>query len=765
MSTREIAMKLHRIASGKAGASDTVSSAATAVYCALLANIVLAGEFAPLGVVSAAFGGKRMIFALLGAILGYVASFTPGSAIYCAALLVAAGFKGILMKKSRRLAEKAVPFVNGGAVLVCSLPKMFSEGIDAYAAAALVCQALTVGAVSAVVSRMDAAVSSRSGPALTENETAALCAAAAMGLCGLTAIWPAAFNPFDSLAVACVLWAGVQGGAMAGMAAGSTFGGLFALMTGSPFYMLPLSVGGMAAGLMRRTGKAAAVTGMLVLCALSLAVCGADDITLIYTLELLTGCAVLLLIPDGVLRRAGNAVFSRNTETSCDKRAAAGLYNAGKGLSEAAECITAVSDRLKKVNSENAAWVYEAASGSVCARCGLKNTCWTENYSDTMNSLSVLTPALTRFGRISRDDLPAEFAADCPKSAEMAAAINRFYGEFALKRATDDYAFQMRGMLAKQFKGLADIVMELSADLGENGGYDRMAGRRAYDVFSGEFLRADECVCLLDSRKRMTLEVTGDEEIAGVDMDKLMERIEEALGRRFRKPQIIPLTGGNVKLIFRERTEYRLDTAASGIPANGEKISGDQRCVFNHNGSGICIISDGMGSGSLASVESKMTVTLMHRLICAGFSYESALSVVNWSLMVKGSDERLATADLLSVDMYTGAAKIMKAGAPSTFVKHGNDVKEMSFPSVPVGILSDTGADSRTFRLSPGDVVVMVSDGALYGDNGWIMREISAANDDIAALADSLAARAKARRPSNEDDDITVLCARLAKAD
>lgn len=762
MSAKELTLKIKRIAIHSEKVKETAISALTAVTFAAISNITVLAEFSPLGVCACVIGRKRGVFALFGAIAGYVLSFTAGSAIYCGALIAGTGIRLMISLKNRRLADRLSPLICGGSMLLCGMLRIIPE-ISPYTLIALICEAFACFSFAWLLQRADNIVFSKTKAVFTETDKVIFCVCFSAALCGLSGMLGFSFNIIRPIILCAVMWTGLYGGISGATASGITSGTIITLMTGSPFFFIPLSVGGMVSAIVKRTGKAAAVTGMLVLSAVSLSLCKVSDQTLIYTLEALSACTLLLVIPDTVLKRMGDTAFPLTGETVTDRRAAVGLYNAGKGLSEAADCISAVSEKLKAVNTGNINWVYESASDSVCTRCGLKNTCWNENYSATMDRLSLITPVLNRFGRISKDDMPSDFTSDCPKTPEMAAAINRFYGEFSLKKATDEYAFQMRGMLAQQFKGLADIIMELSGDIGESGGCDRAASRRVSDVFSNECLQTEECVCVTDRRNRMTVEIVCDSATASSVNDKLISRIENAVGRHLNKPKIQFMQGGLTKLILREKTEYRLETAAFTLAANDEIVSGDQKCIFNHGGNGICLISDGMGSGSLAAVESKMTVTLLHRLICAGFSYESALSVVNWSLMVKGSEERLATADLLSVDLFTGVARLIKAGAAPSFLKHGDKVTEISFPSMPVGILTKTVTDSRSLKLSENDLVVMVSDGALYEDNGWIIREISNAKGDISALADSLLKRAKARRPSNEDDDITVLCARLVK--
>lgn len=759
MSTRELAIRLRRSWNG--ARKEALLSGGTALYCALLSGITLADVYAPLGVAAVAFSGKRGIFAALGALCGYMLFYTPNSLLYCAALLVAYGIRSLFFLRSRRISDKAAPILASVTVLLSGIPRLIHPTDLRYEVIALAAETVVVSAAVLLLARVEVAL--HTGRSFSEDGVFG-CVAVALGLCGAAGLWTGSVNPFHGILCAAVLWTGLYGGVSAGASAGCVCGGLLALSTGCPFFVLPLSLGSVMAGLLSRHGKAAAVIGFLVCCAGSLALSGVDDNTLVFTLEVLSGCVLLLLVPDRWLEKWGLFVFRCPEESVTDKQASLALLNAGKGLTDAADCMVAVSERMRSVNSGDPAWVCESASEVVCARCGLKNHCWNENYEGTMARLNAVMPLLTRFGRISRDDLPGDFTADCPRSAEMAASLNRFYGEYALKKSTDAYAFQMRGLLAEQFRGLGEIVKDLSGDLALGAVRDRAAARRVMDVFALECLRVDRCDCFLDRGKRIRLEIEGDKELSFTDLDKLLPRLEEAVGRRLYKARV-QQTGDRVSLLFRERTEYRLETAVAGTAAGGGAVSGDQQVVFDHGGVSVCLLSDGMGCGNRAAVESRMTVTLLKRLICAGFSYDSAIRVVNWALMVKDGEERLATVDLLSVDLYTGSASLWKAGAAPSFLCHGKEVRELSFPSLPIGILNQAGQDNRTLRLSEGDLLVMVSDGALYGDNEWLRREIPTAGDNLNQFADSLLRRAAARRPSQEEDDVTVLCARLVKCD
>ncbi len=757
MSTREMAVKLRHSFSG--ARRETLLSGGAALYGMLLSGITMMGVYAPFGGAVVALTGKRGIFAFVGALCGYMLFYTPNSLLYGAALLIGFGLSRLLAIRGRRIAEKSAPWVASVATFLCGIPRVIGTDNLSYEVLALVCQSITVAATALLLLRVDACTDM--GHALPQ-ERILFAAAIGLGLCGLSGLLPGRFDPVHLLIGGTVLWAGLHGGVAAGGVLGGVCGGMLSLMEETPFLLFPLCLGGVLSGLLFKRGKAYAVTVYLVCLAGSLSLCGVEDKTLIYTLELLGGCVLLLLLPESLLNRLGHLAFPGEETEESDRRISRQLLQAGKGLTDAADCIVAVSDRIRKVNGDDPAWVCESASEAVCSRCGLKNHCWNGDYSATMDRLSSTLPLLQRFGRLHATDLPTDFTADCPRASEMAVALSRFYGEYTLKRSTDDYAFRMRGLLAEQFRGLGNIVTDLSGELSRGVTRDRVAARRLLDVFTGECLRITRCDCFLDNRGRMTVETEGDGELLGLNMNRFLPRMEEALGRRLNKPVVIS-RGETVRLDFREKAEYMLETAVAESAANGGKVSGDRQTVFEHDGSCLCLISDGMGSGSGAAVESRMTVSLLKRLIGAGFSCESAIHTVNWALMVKGGEERLSTVDLLSVDLYTGNSMLWKAGAAPSFLLHGGEVKELSFPSMPIGILNEVQEESRSLRLQEGDILVMVSDGALQEDSDWLRRELMSSSHDLDDLAVSLLRRAKARQPTGEEDDITVLCARLCR--
>ena len=164
-----------------------------------------------------------------------------------------------------------------------------------------------------------------------------------------------------------------------------------------------------------------------------------------------------------------------------------------------------------------------------------------------------------------------------------------------------------------------------------------------------------------------------------------------------------------------------------------------------------------MGSGGRAAVDSAMTCGLLMRMLRCGFAFDAALKLVNAALLVKSSDESLATLDVVRLNLFNGQVELFKAGAAPTFVRRNGMTGAIACSSLPVGILKGVCCEKRTLTLGKGDILVQVSDGVIGEDYEWIGSVLELWRDGTAAeLAEKIAAEAVRRRIDGHEDDITV---------
>ena len=214
-----------------------------------------------------------------------------------------------------------------------------------------------------------------------------------------------------------------------------------------------------------------------------------------------------------------------------------------------------------------------------------------------------------------------------------------------------------------------------------------------------------------------------------------------------------------------ERTLYSVETATVQHSCKGQKVCGDAvEEIWDGRGQVHLLLSDGMGSGSRAALDSSMTVCLLKKLVTAGFSFDSSLELVNAALLVKSEEESLSTIDVATVDLYTGQTQFLKAGAAPSFVYRDGSVVKVESASMPAGILKGVDFAKSRLKLRQGDWIVMVSDGMLLNGSDWIFDQIKlSARKSAEEMAQDLWNTAKSRRTGEHDDDASILVCKIVE--
>ena len=244
-----------------------------------------------------------------------------------------------------------------------------------------------------------------------------------------------------------------------------------------------------------------------------------------------------------------------------------------------------------------------------------------------------------------------------------------------------------------------------------------------------------------------------------------MKALSLACERDFDIPAISEV-GGNIFITVSERTAYTVQLGVCQQSAFDARLCGDAYRSFNDGkGHFTVVLSDGMGTGGRAAVDGAMASGLMSRLLRAGFGYDCSLKMLNSAMLFKSTDESLATVDIVSIDLHSGAAELFKAGAAPTLLRRSGRTGKAESRSLPAGILRDIGFDRAAVKLKAGDIVLMMSDGAVSEGTDWIRDELTAWQDGSADdLAEHICNAARRRRSDNHEDDITVIALILQKS-
>lgn len=164
--------------------------------------------------------------------------------------------------------------------------------------------------------------------------------------------------------------------------------------------------------------------------------------------------------------------------------------------------------------------------------------------------------------------------------------------------------------------------------------------------------------------------------------------------------------------LVEDEPHFMIMSAMSRAVKENEKISGDNYSVEEcGDGNIVLMIADGMGSGENACKDSQSVIEFMEKFLDAGFQKEKAFSMINAAIAAQTQCCNLTTLDLCMLDLYSGEAEFLKAGAASSFRKRGHMVEEITSDMLPLGSLMELSPMTQGITLMDGDMLIMMSDG------------------------------------------------------
>jgi stage II sporulation protein E len=240
---------------------------------------------------------------------------------------------------------------------------------------------------------------------------------------------------------------------------------------------------------------------------------------------------------------------------------------------------------------------------------------------------------------------------------------------------------------------------------------------------------------------------------------RVTEAFEQEFGCVFDTPTFL-MFEESVVMRMRRRRKIALECAKSGCTKKGESVSGDSCRFFETDRNYFyTLICDGMGSGREAAFTSRLASIFIEKLMDCATPKNVTLEMLNAFLMAK-TDETFTTVDLLEVDLFSGDANFIKAGAAPSFVLRGDRLHRIESRTPPAGVLCRMCAEQTAFRLRQGDFVIQMTDGAeeTGEGSGWLIRLLSGQQfENAAVLCDHIFQKAKEKGAFRDDLSVSVV--------
>ncbi|MDR2712468.1 MAG: stage II sporulation protein E [Clostridiales bacterium] len=577
---------------------------------------------------------------------------------------------------------------------------------------------------------------------------------------------------------------------LAGAGGGAALGAMVGIVPSlsqivAPTIVATYAFSGLLAGIFNGFGRIGTVLGFILgHLILALYLLDAVQITAGLGAALIAGL-IFFLIPQKYYRRLGVAFATNGFKSSLEDKnerllgiALRRMRRAGWIFRDLSSSLMEISEDQENIDENNNRIILSHLCRQLCNQCSLRDICWEIDYKNTHDGILTLFKRIEAKGLASMKDMPGNFVKRCPHLKELLAVANCLYEMYCRNNYWQAQRQSSRKLLSRQLGGMAEVFdnmvgeiseyseerelleRELAAAITKRGIFVEMAGVQAIGSKSLElWLQYGQCPGEWRCRQALTAEV------------------ERLLGRSFHiheqhcAPQSNP--GERCRYHFLAKGAYGIDIGRAQLSQNEGKdggICGDSSdAILLEEGRQLMIISDGMGVGAKAASQSGNALSLISRLMQAGFIKDTAIDTVNAALALRSNEESFVTLDLCILDLYSGQAEFIKTGGAPSFIKRGSSVRTINSSSLPAGILTNIDKEVVEAQLQPGDIIVLASDGLLEighrNDLEKLVRIISAADTQTPQeLAEYLLTEIIRLNEGKIRDDITIMVARLNPA-
>ncbi len=537
--------------------------------------------------------------------------------------------------------------------------------------------------------------------------------------------------------------------------------GIIQSLSGS---IIPAAIGvyglcGLFAGVVKGIGKVGVVIAFILGNALMTFYINGSTEVLIKFYEILAACILFILIPNSFVKKAlaSKKIFTTDLvkDKAYNKRFKE--YTTDK-LSEVASVFDELALTLKDSVSGkefysqiDAAEILDQVVSKCCSSCGMVNNCWKRDFYKSYQYLFSFLTQIENEGSIRLESIPNNFRERCVKPEEMISSIRYYFDLYRNNMNWKKKINESRMVVCEQLKEVSTVVSDLALQID-------------IDINFNHSLE-ELIIVALDTQGIYVQDVSVAEVGCGIQIEI---KVPSCGGRRDCIKNVIPIINSVTKKKFvkkdiqclttnssqcciklKEAEKYQILTGIAKATKSGP-VSGDNYSFIELKDSKFMLaLSDGMGTGYKASVESGTTIRLLEKFLYAGFDKDLAVKTINSLLLMKSNEETYATIDLTVINQYNGEVEFVKVGAVSTFIKYEDHVDVIKVGSLPVGILKNVEMEFIKKKLNDGDFVIMVSDGILDSNQSEINKERW-----MAGVIDNI----NTRNPQKIADEILSTC-------
>jgi len=547
--------------------------------------------------------------------------------------------------------------------------------------------------------------------------------------------------------------------------------------------ILPAAIGvyglcGLLCGVLKGIGKAGAVLAFILGNALMTFYINGSTEVLIRFYEILTAAIIFILIPNGFMAKALNSkkIFASDLlkDKTYNKRFKE--YTTDK-LNEVASVFDELAATLRESVSKgeyysqvDAAQILDQVVSKCCSNCGMCSNCWKRDFYKSYQYLFGFLTQIENEGSIKLESIPKNFRERCVKPEEMISSIRYYYDIYRNNLNWKKKMNESRMIVCDQLREVSTVVSDLALQIDVDVNFNRNLEELIIVALDTHGVNVQDVV-VAEADHGVSVEIKVPACGGKRDCIKnIIPIVNKVTNKKFVKRDMMCLTKNHdlCSIRLKEAEKYQVATGIAKATKGGA-VSGDNYSFIELKDSKFMLaLSDGMGTGYKASIESGTTIRLLEKFLYAGFDKDLAVKTINSLLLMKSNEETYATIDLSVINQYNGEVEFVKVGAVSTFIKYEDHVDVIKVGSLPVGILKNVEMEFIRKKLQDGDFVIMVTDGILDSNQleinkeRWMAEIIQNMNTrNPQKMADEILKTCIEANGGTACDDMTVMVAKL----
>lgn len=740
-----------------------------------LAMSIPYGNFAPLGLAFLTMErklGRGMVLSLFMVCLG---SMFLGSKImavkYIAANIIYASVLFVL-EKGVKISLKTALCAAVVSLFISGMTVMYWQGISSLSISMLALELLITGAGVIVIDKFKRInffqedVLNR----IKTDEKVALGIVLSLILIGLKNIYiGGVMSLMNIVAAGLILIAGISTNAPVAASCGVIIGMLCGIETD---YFLPM-IGafgfcGFLTGVFSKFGKGGSAAGLVLANAVLVVYTNNAIEPMLKIYEIFAAAALFVFVPQKLINNirfiCESNTMSRESIVRMKESIKTKLKSVSESFSEMSLVLEKLSDKENAGEITDIGLMFDSTADKICKNCRKSAICWGKNFNATYRAFFALLEVMENEGEVHKENIGDYFIKHCLSVDKLLDELSKQYDIYNVKKIWKTRLLESRELAGQQLYGVSKIMDDIVLEF-DNKNFGFPSGSVIRNALENRGFKIKNIDVLCDSYGKVTIEITIKTVFLKGNGEKKIKNIIDGICLRDMDIKTTFINDGKeAYLIIREKEKFSVEHGIARVSAS-EK-SGDNYRFFKLGcGKYVIALSDGMGTGELASKDSRAIIELLNTFFSAGFDKKVALKLINSIMIMKSENQVFATVDICIIDLYTGEVEFIKTGAEPSYIRNKKGVEIIKASSLPAGIVATAEPETFSKYISDGTTIVMLTDGVESKEigNRWIKGFIEDAEDDFGAeeLAKNILNKAILDFGGQINDDMTVISVKL----